>query len=106
MDLDERELWGAPGGGEDDVVAYIGSMLVEGDEADFVRVVLDDIDGVLNITCGAGGGLIASEELVCAERVDEVVEEGVRGVVNEGEKVTFLIEPTQLDDLVWRRVVK
>ena len=96
---DENGVWRAPDGGENDVGADVKGVFGEEDQAQVMRFVLGDGDGVFHVVSGGGGELSTAEELIFAEGVDEVVEEVDGWSVDGREEIVLWVKPLELKDL-------
>ena len=96
---DENGVWRAPDGGENDVGADVKGVFREDHQAQAMRVVLSDGDGVFHVVSGGCSELSTAEELVFAEGVDEVVEEVDGWSVDGREEIVLWVKPLDLKDL-------
>ena len=96
---DENRVWRAPDGGENDVGADVKGVFREDHQAQAMRVVLSDGDGVFHVVSGGCSELSTAEELVFAEGVDEVVEEVDGWSVDGREEIVLWVKPLELKDL-------
>ena len=96
---DENRVGRAPDGGENDVGADVKGVFHEDHQAQAMRVVLSDGDGVFHVVSGGCSELSTAEELVFAEGVDEVVEEVDGWSVDGREEIVLWVKPLELEDL-------